>query len=166
MRKLQLRSRVGLIGLSFAVFQITALGETAGLLRAGAAAMDITPREFPVRVSGSFLERTTSEIKDRLHARCVVLDDGRSRIAIVVIDNCVIPRDVLDRAKQLAARATGIPEDRMLMSATHTHSGPALTRYWDATETRSTGNGSRSPSLKPCRRPRLNSCRLGSAGQW
>ncbi len=127
MRKLQLRSRVGLIGLSFAVFQITALGaETAGLLRAGAAAMDITPREFPVRVSGSFLERTTSEIKDRLHARCVVLDDGRSRIAIVVIDNCVIPRDVLDRAKQLAARATGIPEDRMLMSATHTHSGPAL----------------------------------------
>ena len=100
--------------------------EAAKVFRAGAAAVDITPQEFPVRVSGSFYERTTSQVKDRLHARCLVLDNGRERVAIVVVDNCVIPRDLLDQAKKLANKATGIPTDRMLMSATHTHSGPAL----------------------------------------
>ncbi len=98
----------------------------AAVFRAGAAAIDITPRELPVRVSGSFLEHSTSQVKDRLHARCLVLDDGRERVAIATVDNCVIPQDVFDAAKKLAHEVTGIPTDRMLMSATHTHSGPAL----------------------------------------
>ncbi len=100
--------------------------ETQRVFRAGAAAVDITPLELPVRVSGSFFEHTASEVQDRLHARCVVLDDGRERIAMAVVDNCVIPREVFDEAKHLAKVSTGIPLDRMLMSATHTHSGPAL----------------------------------------
>lgn len=100
--------------------------ENARVFRAGAAAVDITPQEFPVRVSGSFFEHTTSEVKDRLYARCLVLDDGRERLAIAVVDNCVIPREIFDRAKELASEASGIAAERMLMSATHTHSGPAL----------------------------------------
>lgn len=100
--------------------------EGGNVLRAGAAAVDITPLELPVRVSGSFFERSTSEVKDRLHARALVLDNGQVRLAIAVIDNCVTPRDVFDQAKRLATASTGIPVDRMLMAANHTHSGPAL----------------------------------------
>lgn len=127
MRQLQLTAFVSIVFFCLVIPQSSTTGaEQAKVFRAGAAAIDITPREFPVRVSGSFFERKTSEIKDRLHARCLVLDNGQERIAIAVIDNCVTPRDIFDKAKQLASESTGIPMDRMLMSADHTHSGPAL----------------------------------------
>ncbi|MFP6899636.1 MAG: LamG-like jellyroll fold domain-containing protein, partial [Opitutales bacterium] len=43
----------------------------------------------------------------------------------VVVDSCMMPRPVLDKAKALAAKRTGIPSDRILVSATHTHSAPS-----------------------------------------
>ena len=99
--------------------------EPAGPLRAGAAAVDITPEHFPVIVNGGFLSATAGRANDRLHARCLVLEDGRTRLALAVVDSCMLPRELLDEAKRQAAKATGIPPDRMLISATHTHSAPA-----------------------------------------
>ncbi len=58
-------------------------------------------------------------------ARALVLDDGATRLAVVVVDSLMIPGEILDHAKQLAQEATGIPTERMLISATHTHSAPA-----------------------------------------
>jgi hypothetical protein len=43
-----------------------------------------------------------------------------------VVDSCVIPRALLDKAKELARASSGIPVDRMLISATHTHSAPSV----------------------------------------
>ena len=99
--------------------------------RAGAAAVDVTPKHFPVVVNGGMTERTADRVVDPLHARCLVLDDGTSRdgggqVAMVVVDNCLIPRSLLDRAKDFARAATGIPTERMLISATHTHSAPSV----------------------------------------
>jgi hypothetical protein len=37
----------------------------------------------------------------------------------------MMPRDLLDRAKEIARSKTGIAAERMLISATHTHSAPA-----------------------------------------
>ncbi len=95
------------------------------VFRAGAYAMDVTPTNFPTIINGGFLERTVAGVTDRLHARCLVLDDGKTRFAIVVVDSCMMPRELIDEAKGLARQATGIPTDRMLVSATHTHSAPA-----------------------------------------
>ena len=94
-------------------------------LRAGAAAVDVTPPEFPVIVNGSFLSRTASKAHDPLFARALVLDDGRTKLAIAVVDSCMMPRALLDRAKAQASASTGIRPDRMLVSATHTHAAPA-----------------------------------------
>ncbi|MCA9219311.1 MAG: hypothetical protein KDA71_03225 [Planctomycetales bacterium] len=95
------------------------------VFRAGAFAIDVSPQHFPVIVNGGMTERTADKIVDRLHARCLVLDDGTKQIAIAVVDSCMLPRDLLDQAKQMASQATGIPTSRMLISATHTHSAPA-----------------------------------------
>ena len=90
-------------------------------LRAGASAIDITPPTFPVSSNGGMTDRAAQKAHDPLHARCLVLDNGVSKIAIVVSDSCMIPRDIFDPAKEKASRATGIPAKSMLMSATHTH---------------------------------------------
>lgn len=93
--------------------------------RAGAAVVDISPTHFPVLVNAMFTERTATQTVDRLHVRALVLDDGATRLALAVVDTCMMPRDLIDRAKASAQGRTGIPRERMLVSATHTHSAPS-----------------------------------------
>jgi hypothetical protein len=102
-----------------------AQADGANAFRAGAYAVDITPPKFPVIVNGMFLERIAEKAHDRIYARCLVMDDGAVRLAMVVVDSCMVPRDLLDRAKKMAQVRSGIPVERMLISATHTHSAPA-----------------------------------------
>jgi hypothetical protein len=100
--------------------------EAEKVFRAGAYAMDVTPKQFPVIVNGGMLERTADKVVDPLHARCLVLDDGAMQVAIAVVDSCLIPRSIMDAAKEQASEATGIPTERMLISATHCHSAPSV----------------------------------------
>jgi len=93
--------------------------------KAGAAVIDISPPKLPVLVNGGMLSRYVEKINTRIHARAVVLSDAKSQIAMVVADSCMMSREVLDEAKKLAAAKTGIPADRILISATHAHSAPA-----------------------------------------
>ena len=98
----------------------------AGELKAGAFAMDVTPVKFPISVNGNFSDKKVSSVNDPLHARCLVLDDGTTKLAIVVVDSCMIPRELMDAAKALASKKTDIPAANMLISATHTHTAPTL----------------------------------------
>ncbi|HEY7119558.1 MAG TPA: PVC-type heme-binding CxxCH protein [Tepidisphaeraceae bacterium] len=96
-----------------------------GAFQAGAYAQDITPTTFPVIINGGFTEVIATKANDTLHARALVLADGTGKIAIVVVDSCMLPRELLDDAKSRAGKLTGIPIDRMLIAATHTHSAPS-----------------------------------------
>jgi hypothetical protein len=120
--------------LALAICLTVAGAVQAGKLRAGASAVDITPTEFPVIVNGMFEERKATKVLDPIFAKCIVLDDGRSRIALVVGDSCMFPRELLDEAKEIASKSTGIPTDRIMISATHTHSAPSSMGClgWDA----------------------------------
>jgi len=103
--------------------------ETHAELRAGAAKVDVTPLVLPVIRNGGFIEASDSKVVDPLHARCLVLDDRVTRLAIVVVDSCMLPRELCDEAKRLASDKTGIPLDRILISATHCHSAPSSMNY-------------------------------------
>lgn len=97
--------------------------EAERVFKAGAFAMDITPAKFPVSSNGNMSDRQAPGAHDPLHARCLVLDDGSTKLAIVVCDSCMIPREIFDAARQQAEEATGIPASNILCSATHTHTG-------------------------------------------
>lgn len=99
---------------------------SAAELRAGAFAMDVTPLAFPISVNGNMVDHKAAQAHDPLYARCLVLDDGQTRLAIAVVDSCMIPRELLDEAKRQAQKLTGLPVDRMLISATHAHSCPTV----------------------------------------
>ncbi len=94
--------------------------------RAGAAASVTTP-PLGVSLAGNMNDNIAQQIHDNLHARCIVLDDGTAKLAIVLVDLCMIPRDVCDNAKKLASEATGIPVENMLVAATHTHTAACAT---------------------------------------
>lgn len=106
--------------------RLSAADSTDRVFRAGAFAIDITPEKFPVSSSGSMTHRMADQAHDRLRARCLVLDNGETRIALVTCDSCMVPREIYDAAKQAASKATGIPTDHILCSATHTHTAVSV----------------------------------------
>ncbi|MFM8891488.1 MAG: PVC-type heme-binding CxxCH protein [Planctomycetia bacterium] len=95
--------------------------------RAGAHVEDISPTRFPVPVNGGMKRALAAGIQDPMNARCLALDDGSRKLVIAVVDACMIPREIVEEAKALAGKETGIPTAHMLVSATHTHSAAALT---------------------------------------
>ena len=97
----------------------------AAEFRAGAATVNINPTKQESIIAGGFLEGRASTLQDPLWVRAIVLDDGATQLALVVVDTCMMPQALVDRAKRTASEQSGIPIQHMLVSATHTHSAPA-----------------------------------------
>lgn len=96
-----------------------------GEIRVGTAIVDVTPPQFPVLVNGGFFSGTADKVNTPVLARALVVDDGQHRLAIVVVDSCMLPRELIDQVKHIAAKRTGLKADHILMSATHTHTAPS-----------------------------------------
>ncbi len=94
-------------------------------LRAGAAAMDVTPKQFPLNMPGGFSANMATNAHDPLHARALVLDDGVTTLAMVIVDNLGVAPETAKDAKALASQRCGIKPENILVSATHTHSAPS-----------------------------------------
>jgi Neutral/alkaline non-lysosomal ceramidase, N-terminal len=59
-----------------------------------------------------------------LHARALVLEAGRERVALCSVDLCWVTEDVVAAARERLAALSAIPREALFVSATHTHSGP------------------------------------------
>lgn len=90
------------------------------VFRAGAATSNITPpigADPRIRTS----RPPATHVHDELHARCLVLDDGQAKLALVVCDMRHISAEVAAGAKKLIEQMTGIPPQCVVISATHSH---------------------------------------------
>lgn len=105
------------------LFAVVAPGAPAAVrvFKAGAATSNITP-PLGEGIVGNFEIPPATYVHDELHARCLVLDDGVTKLGFVVVDSVSVNREVFDAAKQQVQAATGIPAGNLMMSATHTHS--------------------------------------------
>jgi len=101
--------------------QLPAPPAAAPRLQAGAASSNITP-PLGMDIIGGFAPFPSMHVHDELYAKCLVLDDGRTRLAMVVCDLLGVHRSVSDEARRLIKEQLGIPIERVLISATHTHS--------------------------------------------
>jgi neutral ceramidase len=106
-----------------ACLSLTAAGgaDEEPIFRAGAATSDVTA-PLGTSMNGGFQDREAAYIHDPQLARCLALDDGKTRIVLVVVDSCVIGRDIFDEARTMVEKTTGLPGSHLLMSATHSHS--------------------------------------------
>jgi hypothetical protein len=89
----------------------------------------------PVWIAGFSNSRAANGIHDDLWARTMVIDDGKTRIAIVVLDAIgFMNDDIIDVRKRIPAEA-GITYT--IVTSTHTHEGPDLLGLWGKTPFRS-----------------------------
>jgi putative membrane-bound dehydrogenase-like protein len=95
-------------------------------LRAGAAVQRIDPLHLPVWVNGGIVAAQGDRIVDSLYARSLVLESKGVTVALCVVDSLGIPLAICQQAKELVYQQTGIPAERIMISATHTHSAPAV----------------------------------------
>jgi neutral ceramidase len=93
-------------------------------LIAGAAVADITPADRQFLFGYPFVERFSTGVHDRLLSSALFLSDGQTPLLLVANDAVFLGRDMVHRARQRIERQTNIPAANMLVSATHTHSGP------------------------------------------
>ena len=65
-----------------------------------------TPHRNASRSSstGGSCEAKADKVERPAPGACLVLDDGATRLAIVVVDSCMMPRELIDAAKELARR--------------------------------------------------------------
>jgi len=112
---------LALLWYALAVAPLGAQPDKARAFRAGAATSNITP-PLGMPIVGGFAPFPSTHVHDELHARCLVLDDGATKLVIVVCDLLGIDRQVSDEARALIHKDLGIPPDNVLISATHTHS--------------------------------------------
>lgn len=95
-----------------------------GGLRAGAALSNITPK-MGVPLDGTIMQiGPATHVHDELWARCLVLDNGTTKLAFAQVDSTMISKEIHDEAKRQIMESTGIPGDHVCIAATHTHSTP------------------------------------------
>ncbi len=93
------------------------------MLTAGTACLDITP-PLGTRLRGYFEERTASTVHDPLYVRSFALEGEGGAVVIAVCDIIGIDRKYLDQAKAQITETTGLKPEQVLISCTHTHTGP------------------------------------------
>jgi hypothetical protein len=100
--------------------------------RAGAASADVSP---PIGsfIAGDARNRRFAAIHDPLHARAVAVGAGDSTIAILVVDNIGLVHPDIEairrRAVELSATGALAPQ-RIIVTSTHSHSGPDVVGLW------------------------------------
>ena len=99
------------------------------LWKAGVARVVITP-EYPVWMAG--YSSRTSPSDGKLHdlwAKALVLEDASgNRSLLVTMDLLSIPKDFSDEMRGWVKERYGLDNARIILSTSHTHSGPVISR--------------------------------------
>ncbi len=120
MKHIPVLLRVALLSLLTSTLQ-------AGEFKVGAAQVEITP-PAGTPMGGYFRFRGADGVLDPLFAKTIVVEQDGARAAFIVLDLSTTSRPLVAAARQLIAEQSHIPADRVMISATHTHTGPQLPR--------------------------------------
>jgi hypothetical protein len=97
----------------------------AAELRVGAAATRITP-PLGLPLAGYYHARGADGVLDDLFARTLVIEQDGEKAAFVVLDLISTTRSIVDQARKEIQKRTAIKPANVMISATHTHTGPEL----------------------------------------
>jgi hypothetical protein len=108
---------VGWVAISAPVF--------AAELRVGVAKVTITP-PLGIPMAGYYSARGAGGVHDDLYAKAIVLDMSGAKAALVVLDLITTPRQLVDDTRREIEKITSVAGSNVMISATHTHTGPVL----------------------------------------
>lgn len=109
--------------------ELTGMKANPGTLLAGAAAVNITPENAQRLAGYPFVKRMSTGVHDPLLSSALFLTDGRTPLLMIANDLLYVGKASVMRVRQRISVRTGIPGKNIMISATHTHSGPFTVRF-------------------------------------
>jgi neutral ceramidase len=98
-------------------------------LLVGSASVDITPTDSQFLFGYPHVPRHSTGVHDPLLASALYLNDGHTAVLFVANDVIGVSNAAVRRARQRISAATGVPAANIMITATHTHSGPCTVKY-------------------------------------
>ena len=132
----------------YLVLALLSLQAHAADFRVGAAQVDITPPPG-TPMAGYYAFRAVGGTLDPVFAKAIVVEQDGTHAAMVVIALSGTTRPIVEAARKAVQEQCGIEGDHVMISATHTHTGPQLARgsLMDTSPKRT-----RLPAFPTCRR--------------
>lgn len=96
-------------------------------LKVGFAKENINP-PMGIPIRGYYVKRFADGILDNLEAIALALKVENVTTLLICIDNCAIKQELNAEFRKSVSDATGVPAENIILSATHTHTGPSLDR--------------------------------------
>ena len=100
-------------------------------LQVGFGRTNITPSYSVALQGGDYTKRMSQGVMDNLYATCIAIKSGEEIVLLYTIDVKLMTGGFVEPMKKAISTKTGIPENNIFLSATHTHSGPAVRYSWD-----------------------------------
>jgi neutral ceramidase len=103
---------------------------THAQIKVGTGKTDITP-PLGVPLEGYYVDRFATHIHDPLYARAMVIDDGNTYLVLVIVDVIDVAPTAFPAARTRIQKEFNIPESNIVISATHTHTGPVIKEAYE-----------------------------------
>jgi hypothetical protein len=112
--------------LAFVATALVARDASAQKFKVGMARVDITP-DGPIWLTGYGNRNKPSEgIEQRLFAKAMVIEDSSAKTVLVTADVIGFPAELTEAIFRRIERGHGIPRERFILVASHTHTGPVI----------------------------------------
>ncbi len=94
-------------------------------LKAGFARVNVTP-VMGVAIIGYYKPRQVKGVLDDLYINALALEAGGKQVLLMCIDHCGVKQYIMRPFREHISEVTGVPVEAIFISATHTHTGPAI----------------------------------------
>lgn len=103
--------------------------KTENCLKVGLAVADVTPENSQFLFGYPHVERMSIGVHDPLLATAFYLTDGSQQSLFVAVDVIFLSKSQVREIRQAVFAQTGVPPQSIMISATHTHSGPVTMSF-------------------------------------
>lgn len=97
------------------------------VLKVGFARSNITP-PLGIAITGYFKPRFAKGVLDDLEVSAMALELDETRVLLINFDHLGLEQVLSNDFRENASAQTGVPAENIILSATHTHTGPSLDR--------------------------------------
>lgn len=96
-----------------------------GEIQVGVAAVEISP-PLGAPMAGYYSARGCTGVHDPLRASAMVIERDGTRAALVALDLISTTKELVAETRAFVEQETGITADAVMISASHTHTGPSI----------------------------------------